>query len=410
MAFHTYKIEHFGKTDTGAYNEVGTELSNILSISLSLKLGESADSFSFTIVNYDDNQLNFFKIDDRVKISGSLDGSTYVLLLDGIINSKQNTSTLDSKTVSISGLNRLEKLFNALVTTTGEGVQKTASYWIKEIIRQVNEFNVFVGTDREILYDDTTVIPTTKLIDYRKGFERAFKLIEELSQDQYTDNGQYIYYLDNTNYFHWKPKSQVAQGELEYGDEILTHRTQKGMYDIINYIIMNCGKNPYGSTILQMDYDVVSINKLGWKVKLISRESIANELRQLDQDSNYKPEFWDDGAEFPNAYPYAPSWAEGATVANDAEYNASFVNVCMEAGLLAIGALLENTTNPTFKTDLSLEPSFAYLLGDVYDLKIPDNFWTTPQKIRVSSINYNFGTGGWKLDLKFKEDAELTAQ
>ena len=163
------------------------------------------------------------------------------------------------------------------------------------------------------------------------------------------------------------------------------------MYDIINYIIMNCGKSPYGATILQMDYNVESINKFGWKVKLISRESIANELRQLDQDSNYKPEFWDDGAEFPNAYPYAPSWAEGATVANDAEYNASFVNVCMEAGLLAIGALLENTTNPTFKTDLSLEPSFAYLLGDVYDLKIPDNFWTTPQKIRVSSINYNFG-------------------
>ena len=410
MAFHTYKIEHFGKTDTGAYNEVGTELSNILSVSVNLQLGEAADSFNFSIVNYDDNQLNFFKIDDLVKIYGSLDGSTYVLLLDGIINGKNNTSTIDSKTVAISGLNRLEKLFNALVSTTGEGVQRTASYWIKNILEQVNEFNQFGGTDREIFYNDTTIVPTTKLIDYRKGFEKAFKLIEELSQDQYTDDGQYIYYLDTNNYFHWKPKPQTSSGELEYGDEIFTHKTTKGMYDVVNYIIMNCGKSPYGATILQMDYNVESINKFGWKVKLISRESIANELRQRDQDNNYKPEFWDDGAEFPNAYPYLPVWGEGSTVANDGEYNTAFLDVCLQAGKEAIGALLNNTTGATFKINTEMEPSFSYVLGEIHSLKIPDNFWTTPQTIRLSGINYSFGIGGWTTDLKFKEDTELTAQ
>ena len=408
MAFHTYKIEHFGKTETGAYESTGTELTDILAINVSLILGESADSFSFSILNYDDNQLNYFKVDDNVKIYGSMDGTNYTLLLDGIINQKQNTSNLTSKTVNISGLNRLEKLFNSLISTTGEGVQRTASYWIKHILYQVNLFNKFGGTDREILYNDTTVTPTTYLIDYRKGLEKAFKLIEELSQDQYTDDGQYIYYLDTDNYFHWKPKSLASTSELEYGNQILTHRTQKGMYELINYIIMNCGKSPYGATILQMDYNVQSINKYGWKVKLISRESIANELRQQDQDKNYKPEYWDDGAEFPNAYPYTTVWGE--VVADDGEYNSSFVDVCLATGKLGIGALLEQTTGATYKVDLSVEPSFAYVLGDVHSLKIPDNFWTSPQDIRLNSINYSFGTGGWKTDIKFKEDSELTAQ
>jgi len=420
MAFHTYKIEHYGKTATGAYEEVGTELQDIISINMGLTLGEAADSFSFSIVNYDNYQYELLKIDDKVKIYGSMDGgTTYTLILDGIINNKTNSSTIDNKTISISGLNRLEKLFNSLVSTTGENVQRVASYWITHIIDQVNEFNKFGGTDREIKYiykgldqngnvaSPNTITETTKLISYVKGYEKAFKLIEELSQDEFTDDGQYIYYLNNQNYFYYKAKSSTITSELEYGDEIKSHRTQKGMYDIVNYIIMNCGKNAYGTSILQMDYDLESINKYGWKVKLISRESIANELRQQDQDNNYQPSYWDEGENFPNAYPYTTSWGE--TVADNGEYNTEFVNVCLEAGMEAIGALLNNTSGATNRVDTNMHPSFGYVLGDLHTLKIPDNWWSTPKQIRLDSINYTFNTEGWTTDLKFKEDTELTA-
>lgn len=419
MVFHTYKIELFTKDGTGSYVTTAQELTDILSISLSLGLGDSADSFSFTLNNFDDYQFQRISIDDRVKIYGCIDGSTYVLLMDGMIQEKTNSSGTDNKTISFSGLNRLEKLFNALVSTSGESnVQKIASYWIKNIIDQVNLFNNQGGTDRAIKYvyngydqdgnattADDTISTTTLKISYTKGFEKAFSLIDELSQPDFTGDGSYIYFMDENNYFYWQPKTTTVTSEIDYGDEIKTHRTTMGMYEVINYLIMNCGKSCFGASILAMNYDVDSINKLGWKVKLVTRESIGNELRDKDLSLMKDKNVFSEDSVFPTAYPYVTTW--GVSTASNTDYNSKFVDEVRTRGITEINAILNRTVGATYKSDVSVDTSFGYVLGDLHTLKIPDNYWDTPYEIRITSINYSFGTDGWKTDIKFDEDSEF---
>ena len=417
MAFHSYRIDWYNKDSNGAYVTTATELQDILSISVSLGLGEIADSFSLTLNNYDDNQFDRVSIDDRLKIYGTMDGTTYKLLIDGVVQEKTNTSEIDNKIITITGLNRLEKLFNSLVATTGENVQQTSSYWVKHIIDQVNEFNNQGGTTREIKYvykgldqngnaaSPNTITTTTHKFTYIKSFEKAFKLIEELSQPDYTDDGAYIYSLDDNNYFHFEPKPQTITSEIDYGDEIKTHRTKKGMYQVINYIIMNCGKSPYGASILQMDYSDESINKFGWKVKLITRESIANELRDRDINLMKDKNVYSEDSIFPTSYDYTTVW--GVTTTSDSNYNSEFVDECLVQGTKEINSLLNQTTGATYKVNVVADVSFDYVLGDLHKLVIPDNYWDNGYEIRIKTINYQFGTKGWSTDIKFEEDSEF---
>ena len=421
MAFHTYKIEVFSKDTDGTYKTTGTEIDELLSLNVNLALGESADAFNFSFVNYN-NVADLFKIDDRVVIYGSLDGTNFVLLMNGVINSKNNTGSVSNNIIAISGLNLLEKMFNSLVSTTGETIQRKASYWIQNIIQQVNEFNNLGYTDRKIyytetagttdpndplgrVYTDATLTQTSTNISFTRDLEKAFVLIEELSQDEFTNAGQYYYYLDEYNYFHWKRKPQTIESNLDSGEEILTFRSQKGMYDVVNYIIMNCGKSPYGTSILNFDYQVESINKLGWKTKLITKESIAGDLRQAERKNKEK---WDDGEEFPKSYPYVTSWNE--TVTSNFEYNSAFVDKCWLVSKDKINGIFATTTDATYKVDLTCEPSLGYSLGNIHGLLIPKNSWSTPYNQRITSINLRFNTGGWSTTLKMEEDTDLTSE
>lgn len=421
MAFHSYKIELYGKLSNGSYTTTAVELDEIININLNYQLGTNADGFSFGFVNYNNLLFEQIKIDDKIKIYGTLDGTTYTLLFDGIVNEKTNNVGIDNKLVNITGLNLLEKMFNSLVSTTGESVQKTASFWIKNIIDQVNSFNGLGNNNRRIFYttsDGTsdpndpnarvyasaTINQTTTNISFSRSLEKAFKLIEELSSNDFTSNGQYYFYLDEYNYFHWKPKPENVTSELDWGTSIVSHRTKKGMYNVVNYIIMNCGKSPYGSSILNFDYRVDSINKFGWKVKLLTRESIAGTMREEERK---KTTFWDDGEEFPNSYPYTTSWNE--TVNSDSEYNSSFVENAWSVSKSVMSGIFDHTTGASYKVDATIKPNLGFAMGNLHTLMLPSNSWTTPYSIRLDSIGLRFSSEGWVTDLKFKEDSELTS-
>ena len=406
MSFHKYKLEHYSKDSSGSYESTAVELSNIISVSVSLGLGEVADSFSFSMVNSSNSKFEAIKIDDRVVVSGSVDGgSSYTKLIDGMVNGKKVSNSVSNKIITFSGLNRLEKLFNALVATTGEPVQKPASYWIENIIDQVNDFNSKGGTNRNILYSSSTItqLSSSYNVSFSRNYEKAFKLIEELSRPEMTDGKAYIYYLDEDNYFHWEPQPETVGSTLEYGVEVLSDKTEKGMYDVVNYIIMNAGKSPYGASVLQMDYDVESINKYGWKVKLVTQEDIANELYSADRRS--KPSFWSDDNSFPTSYPYITIWGESTS--SDSDYNSKFVDKVLLVAAGRISGLLSKTAGASFRSTVSLSPLLSYTLGDLHQLKIPATGWSSPYTLRVNIINYVFNTSGWVVSVKFKEDEEF---
>jgi len=420
MAFHGYRIELYNKNYDGSYKSTGINLSELVNINVNYAMGESADGFSFTYVNYNDLLFDQVKVDDRIKIYGTLDGINYVLLMNGIINEKTNNSTFDNKLITITGLNLLEKMFNSLVSTTGESVPKPSSYWIANIVDQVNQFNSLGKTNRKIYYTTTdsstdpndpngtiyakaTVKQTTAKISFTRSLEKAFKLIEELSNDEFTKDGQYYYYLDEFNYLHYTNKPTTVTSNINWGDEIISHRSKKGMYDVVNYIIMNCGKSPYGSNILNFDYRVQSINKYGWKVKLSSQESISGNMQDNERK---KLNSWDDGESFPNSYPYVTTW--GATANSDNDYNSAFVDEAWRISQAKLAALLDSSVGATYKTDVEVTSNLGFSIGALHGLGIRDNGWSSPRNMRLDSCALNFSSQGWTTNLKFKEDKEVS--
>ena len=409
MAFHTYKIAHYAKTSSGSYNSTPTYLDNIVSVSVNIKGGENADGFSFSF-NNTDSLFESIKIDDRIKIQGSLDGTTFELLIDGIVNEKSQNESASSRVVTVSGLNRLEKLFNALVSTTGESIQHTASYWVKNIIQQVNGFNNQGLTDRTIHCNDSTIVATTGTISFVKGFERAFKLIEELARPENTGGVNYVYYIDDDNYFHFKPRPTTTEStKLTMGNQIISDRTRKGMYTVVNYIIMNAGKSPYGMSILQMDYRNESIQKFGWKVKLVN-EGISSDLGTEEIRLMRQRNVYSEDSLFPTAYPFVTSW--GVTTTSDSSYNQAYVDEVLRQAKIKINEILDKSIGASYKIDFPVEPLFNYSLYQKYYVIIPNNGsntdynWNTGVRLRIVGLNYSFTSQGWKLDLSVKQDEE----
>jgi len=101
MAFHTYRIYHYPKTDSGEFTGTGIQLQGVLSVNLTYELDDAADGFSFSINNVVRNEFSDLKIDDRVIIEGSLDGVVYqTLKLEYYLNTehgKQGEKLLRSK-------------------------------------------------------------------------------------------------------------------------------------------------------------------------------------------------------------------------------------------------------------------------------------------------------------------------
>jgi hypothetical protein len=168
---------------------------------------------------------------------------------------------------------------------------------------------------------------------------------------------------------------------------------------------MNCGKSQYGGSILQMCYNNESVNKYGWKVKLITRESIANTLRDADIKLMEDKNVYAEDSLFPTSYPYTTYW--GVTTTSDSDYVSKFVDECLLQAEKEIGSILNKTTGATYKSNVEVEPTFGFVLGDLHQLKIPDNFWNTGYEIRVQGISLDFGKDGWKTNLKFEEDNEF---
>ena len=434
MSLHQCKVEVYGKDSSGSYETTPLVITDLISAGLVFNRGASADSFSMSILNDSTNSLmESINIDDRVKIYGRLDSSAIAssdLVYDGLVNAKSNSKTTDNNSVIISGLNRLEKLFNALVSTTGEtGVTHTSSYWIANIIRQVNDFNSLGGTNRQILYvyngldqdgnstgDANTIAETNTPISFVRGFEKAFKLIEELCKPDFTGGYNYVHRMDENNKFHYLKRTDTLSDTLEFGVDINSQRTQKGMFDIVNYIILNAGKSLYDMTILQFDYRVESINKFGWKVKLLN-ESLAsvfeNELRNVDQLT------WTEDSRFPvGNYPFDTGplgvfeEISNTTINNDSELNSAFVDEILASAKKHINKLLDVQAGASYKINLNTLPSLNYALNNKHKLKLPSNSsstdynWSAGVNMRIASVNIKFSTKGWITDLKLAQDKE----
>jgi hypothetical protein len=309
--------------------------------------------------------------------------------------------------------------------------------------------------DGVLLFEGSTV-PTTldddgRSLYYFKDavFVETYKAfidhLEDLSTTKYTDDvnkGAYLYFVDDDNNLHWKPKRFVNTSSRDNETVLVIKEYEetsvsmsKDLNDIVNAIIINCGPDPHETGILTFAFDASSMGKNGAKWKYEAKTDISDSVRQEEIESgswvndegieqsggdNY-PKYIDND-NYPSDFPWIVqtsgtddfgnfTYVKGVTEVDDRdEYREYFRNICKLLGKNAGEKLIDYGSQPVLKGSYELEEgSNNYVAGDVFKIEIPsiglDN--NTNIYLRIMSITHEFQGGTWRTTLALEEDRDF---
>ena len=280
-----FRILHTDNTDAST-----VQLTEVFEFDIEEGLNANMDSFQFRVL-LDVGQKRSFDLDDGIKIyidDGTAEPTT--LIHDGIITELFYEIDVQGISVTVRGVNRVERmLFSpavALYATdfshTGARDSQTRTGWgavITHLIDRANEFKS--DQDDTVITYDITSVPDLGQLENEFNFDwnSIYELINIISSAEWTPDGNdYILELDTTNKLHMRNTSSAdytnSQGTIDLdGINVISSKVSYGIFDVINAIILNCGKDTNGNSILVTFYDSSSMNRYGAKYKYIKKET-----------------------------------------------------------------------------------------------------------------------------------------
>ena len=378
-----------------------------------------------------------FQQDDVIRIYRIRNKSTFSdndIIMEGTIVTVAGKTGPDNRNLSITGESFLTQLFKGLVFTRPSDSLDYAHQYVQDVIAQINQFN----QDRPIYGENPsewTAIgnaETTKDIQYTMSYKTAIEIIEDLSIDDNTGNGQYMYYLlynstEDRYEFNWVAKSATSDYTLVEGtDYILNISLSIDNDEVINAVIYNCGQDCEGNSMEFPFFDFTSGGGSKWKY-VTSTNTIAESLINNEFENN--TDVWDyqtasDGTKkrtsnYPNSYTgYATQFNDrdgsGAKTANevnpsnDTEFNDAIWTEAKWQGWAIAKSIIEVLKDPkqklTIEMDWGSDTNSSYAIGNIITCTFP-SYGMEEQKLRIEQVDYDINT----TILQLSED-EVTTQ
>lgn len=356
--------------------------------------------------------------------------------IEGPIN-EPSLSLSSRNVVSVNGQGLIDAIMSGMAFAQNPAVYDYAHLQIQAIIAQLNQFNpnrkIYGANPTE--WTNLSNGTTTKKIAYTSKYRTAVEMIQDLSGDTYTGNGQYIFYvnfnstaLDANGYtgryeFIWQPKQTQSTSTIsETGDYIEKIDESKTTDDVVNCVIFNAGAdlNGYGIEGLNFDFSFTGyglkwqyISSTSYLFNSIVSQEVSTNIAEFPVDSNNKPT-----SQFPSSYPYTfvtiktrdslTGESLGGTIvaANATEYNQALRNEALALGKMATKTIINLYNRPRFdvKVQFGRASNQQFALGGVYTMQFP-SFGINNRLMRIYGIDYNYDS----TIVTFKED-EITLQ
>jgi len=373
--------------------------------------------------------------------------TTSDLLIDGVIETVPYKITSKGRILTVKGYSRLELLFNSLIYVN-KNIDSTSPVTLPEvithIINEVNDTNnITAGSSKQIRYvyngldqdgiaasPDTIVkansnsVAFTANFNVREIYKRAIELIKKYSGSEFTEDGNYMYWLDSERRFHWTYKTRTP-GDGLIGDTEST-ATMKDINikyskdDLITALILNVGVSPSRTGNTTYAINPESITRYGAKWKYISEtQSISETIMQQEEGEN-SDSFDLNVDRFPSTYPYTthftptdgysansaidlPEATAGLpiTVTKDEEYNAVIRKEAEWYGAKWGQRLLNLLANPRLLVESSVSLDTSLSSGDFIPISVP-SYNIDNKNMRVTNGQFNF----WKTQVGTLEDEE----
>lgn len=205
-----------------------------------------------------------FKPGDTLKIYFKHSTSSdWGLVIDGDINSIDRKLTMEGVTYQVKGKDRTSNLLSQIWTFVYKYNDGNSPYTASDIIIDVVNQMQFEDGNKRVNAALTTnggyVTPTTNEVVGNAGetdvTKRYFvqhdmkvnKWINLLSTNEFTGDGNYIYWVDTSNNLHWGPKPESFDSSLSEG-EVASLSVDKDAEQMTSRLTINLGTNSAGTT------------------------------------------------------------------------------------------------------------------------------------------------------------------
>ncbi len=402
MSYKTFKVELYKRAGAG-WSTTANNISGFFNPTVRTAINDKKDSFSFNILNNNNQYFgagSTFENGDRIVISSAINTSTIAssdALIDGVIlNVVEDIST--NNTLRIEGKNRTEMFLEGLCFVTSS-IQKTPPEILEASLNFYNaqngNFHITWSATNPSVKSDTTAFPTYYVADFYKPMNVVF---ERYSSNEYTQDGNYFYYINLANELVWAQMSAVSVDTIEETDCQKISIGSKGD-QIVNSLVVYCGQDAYSNGIRAYAFDWGSRGKNGAKWKpMTSTNDIATTLMDEEKRTNAS-DFDDDSSWFPksSSYPYTTSW--GVSCADDDEYNAAIRAESKNRGLTRGQAYLNGRKDEVLSLKVTLPFTKSFSLGTVVTCNFP-TYNLIGRGVRIHGIDYD----SYSTTLILKED------
>jgi len=426
MSYVKGEIRVYKKTGEQVWSSSYTTY-NVSSQDVTKSIEVDKDSFRFELPNVNGEHDDSFAVNDRVEVyfwRNAESATSNDLVIDGLIETIKYQINASQRRIVIKGNNRAKELLNSLVFIDEE--ETTVDQIIQDIVDYVNNNNQagsssnqhFIDTNIQATQSDGSAFPTK---NFSSPYKRAYDLIEQFSGDEYTEDGQYLFYIDKNNVLQWLSKpSTVNATAIQEGVNCRNIDIDRGVFEVINAVIADVGRDPYehGNHILQIN--PTSIIADGAKWKFLDYSSISEDLVNAEVKAN--PGSFDKtgGSEdsptsnFPNGYNYTMQFNEidegqdtGSkwVVSSDSEYNNAIRVRAKYDGRKKAAEFLKNRGSVRWKGKIELNGTTDYTRGEFIDFT-STSIGLTNFQLRVKNITHRLSKNGWITTLDVIEDTE----
>lgn len=422
MGYVFRKIEVYQKKD-GTWNTAGDpdfEITIGTKTSILIGLGKKKDIATITFDNIDNqffNGIDKLSTDDVLRIYQKRDSDSFTsadLLIEMTIRDVPEKINPSGRKITIKGHNLIEAFFD---------IQIPAGYtnkkWFEILDALKAEINgLSIGKEFLLSFPatkkDGSDFPT---ISYTCNYKPFSQILEDLTSDKYTEDGQYEYILtigDTENTLTISARTAIQdtaapnEGVIEEGvTEVNSFNIQRSKDNIANFVIFNVGNDLYDKSVEGMHFDPLSMGKNGFKYLYIIEETadIINNIIADERENNASS--FGDSDNFPTSYNYTffkkDKDSNDVVATSASDFNDKLRDLAEDDGKLYADNIIRDKSTPTYKVRCLMPFTNEYTMGNQYRLKIPSR--NMNRLLRLTEIKYQL----LQSDLLFEEDSELAS-
>lgn len=315
MTYVYWKVVHTPFLNNGWNPGDETVITNLVRPQTITQLGDTKDSFQFNLVNTFNNFDNFFNVNDKIVIYRTINTNIVTdsdIIMVGTISDNPDEYSYNSNKITCKGVNFSETIANAIVFAdlNGKTVPNAIKFALENAAQKNPNFKVTWDSGNDS-YIATKTFPT--LVSDTRFFNKPLKnILEKYSSNQKTNNGDFYWYVSNSNTLVWRPK--ISSVDYSFNSSTSTHlsmKTSKDKSGIKNFFILKGGKDPQGNQIQTRYVNWSSVNKNGIKYYImVSENNNARNLIQGDLRRVYGDNIGNNS--YPS-FPFTSTWVSKDT-------------------------------------------------------------------------------------------------